>query len=1053
VKNHQKSIKSSYLIPLILVSVMVYANYYEGYLLFHSLAEIFAIFVAMMMSVVVLHTHKYLNNHFLLYLGIGYFWIGILDLLHMLTFPGMNIFVIQSTNETLTFWIFTRFLEVVTLLSAPLFLVRKVRIEITFVSFMLITTVISYLGMSNYPFLEMFIADTGLTSLKVFSEYFIIVLLIGALFVYQYHRRLLAQKLYYYMILSIVFTIFAEFSFTLYTDIHGTIILIGHIFKLLSFWMIYLAVIETSLKRPFSTMARVSTTYDAIPNPVVIVNRSGKIVQVNQASIDFVDLKLDRIIGAEVHTLFHEQKDPKECELCFYIRHGAKLDHKEVEIRKDRFYQFSLTPILFDEEVHATIQVVTDVSVFRRAENRSVEQSKLSHTIINSIPDLIFYKDANENYLGCNSAFERFCGIKEGQLIGHDDYLLFDAQTAAFFQEQDKKMLALQHSRRNEEWVTYPNGKRVLLDTLKTSFQNSKGEAAGILGISRDITQMHRINEKLSLYKEVFVNTIDGIVITDSEGIIIEVNNAFCEVTQYSREEVIGNNPSFLSSGRQDLRFYEEMWSSLTNRKKWQGELWNMRKDGTVYPEWLNISMITDSDGEILHYIGAFSDITLIKETQSALQHMAYHDSLTQLPNRKMVRNHLKESIARMKRNQTIGAVLFLDLDKFKYVNDTFGHEVGDKLLIEVTTRLLGEIREVDMLGRIGGDEFIVLTEEHHCVETIEVLAQKLLTILIKPFENINAENIHIGCSIGVSFFPNDGKDPSELIRQADLAMYQAKEGGRNQVILFDEKMDHNSYDRIIKENALRRALDRGEFRLYYQPQVDILNKKVIGVEALIRWKHPEFGLVPPNEFISLCEELKLIIPMGKWIIKEASRQLLVWRNAGIMVEKMSINLSGVQIVQADFIEEVLSIFKENSCDPTLIEFEITETSLIKNLNQSSAVLEELKSHGFKFAIDDFGTGYSSLAYLKKLPFDTIKIDREFIIDLPSDQHDISIVQTVLSLAKDIGYKVVAEGAEEHQQVKFLEQRGCDIIQGYYFSKALSANDFEHFYYEKLGKI
>jgi len=552
--------------------------------------------------------------------------------------------------------------------------------------------------------------------------------------------------------------------------------------------------------------------------------------------------------------------------------------------------------------------------------------------------------------------------------------------------------------------------------------------------------------ELIQLYEEIFINTGNAIVVTDSHNKIIKVNNAFTKITGYSVDEVIGQRPSILKSGRQSKEFYNNMWKTLFKTGYWNGEVWNKKKFGEIYPQWLSISLIRSKEtGKVIHYISNFSDISIIKESQDALEYMAHHDGLTGLVNRILLKSHLDNFIKTRKRDKNIGAVLYLDLDKFKFVNDTYGHGVGDTLLQKVSERLINSVRDSDIVGRVGGDEFIILLREVASEENIQVIVKKIIKTIASPFNDIVEDKIYIGTSIGVAIFPKQSDNIDEVIKFADIAMFEAKKQGRNGFQFYSNIMSEDMLEKNSIERDLRSAILSNEFVLHYQPQVDSKKKTVTSVEALIRWKHPKIGLMPPMKFIDIAEESELIIEIGKWVLFQACSQMVKWRKENVFIEKMAVNISTIQFTKTDMVQTVKEILEKTQCDPHWLEIEITESVLIDNQDEMLDTLTALGEIGVEFAIDDFGTGYSSLSYLKQLPVHTIKIDRSFIKEIPYNKGDIAITKSVVALGKSFNYKIVAEGVETEEQLNFLKSLNCDLIQGFYYAKPMSALEFQKF--------
>lgn len=565
-----------------------------------------------------------------------------------------------------------------------------------------------------------------------------------------------------------------------------------------------------------------------------------------------------------------------------------------------------------------------------------------------------------------------------------------------------------------------------------------------------DITQQKQDELSLRLAAEVFENSLDGIIITNGEGKILTVNRVFSEVTGYSREEVLGRDPSLLQSGKHDSEFYKDFWHSLATTGQWQGEIWNRRKNGEIYAEWMNLSSVKNEDGETLHYISVFSDITERKRTEDKIIHQAYHDALTNLPNRVLFKDRLEQALAFAHRIQHQNvAVLFMDLDRFKFINDTLGHDAGDQLLREVATRLHNCVRTSDTVARLGGDEFtILLPEVDHADEAI-LVASKVLEAMKHPFI-LAEQEIFVTVSIGISIYPNDGENVGTLMKNADAAMYHVKGQGRAGFHLYTNDLSLQTMRRLELQNQLYNALDRNEFILHYQPQTDVVSGEIFGVEALIRWQHPTLGLVPPGEFIPEAEETGLIQPIGAWVLEEACCQVKEWLNMGFPLQ-VAVNLSGRQFHKKDLTGLVTRTLHLCGLPPELLELEITESVAMENAEHSLHTLQSITQTGVQTAIDDFGTGYSSLSQLKKMPLHTLKIDRSFIKDLMTDSDDSAIVTAIITMAHSLGLKVIAEGVETAQQLQRLQELGCDRAQGYLLGRPMPPHEITAMLSQKTG--
>jgi diguanylate cyclase (GGDEF)-like protein/PAS domain S-box-containing protein len=565
------------------------------------------------------------------------------------------------------------------------------------------------------------------------------------------------------------------------------------------------------------------------------------------------------------------------------------------------------------------------------------------------------------------------------------------------------------------------------------------GEPAGLLFL-HDIRERLHTEEQMRKLSSALEQAADSVIITNRNGVIEYVNPGFEKTTGYSRDEALGQTPRLMKSGKQGAGFYKKLWDTILAGDVFSEVFVNRRKDGGLYYEEKTISPLKDPAGQVTHFVATGKDVTERMQTQERLQHMAQHDALTELPNRVLFLDRLKQALARARWHKRLVAVLFVDMDRFKTINDTLGHEIGDKLLQALAERFSAGVREGDTVARFGGDEFVILLDDVGSDKDIGAVAQKVLETLAPPFD-IDGQSLYITASIGVSLYPNDGEDSTTLLKNADIAMYRAKELGKNTYQFYSADMSARAFERLTLESSLRHAIERNEFRLHYQPQIDSASGAILGVEALLRWQHPDFGLVAPAEFIPLLEETGLIVPAGEWVFHTACEQLRAWHAAGWPTLRMAVNLSPRQFQAAGLAMMVERWLATTGCDPGLVELEITENILLRHAAATLDTLEALRALGVRLAIDDFGTGYSSLSYLRRYSIDTLKIDRSFVHDVPGDADDSALASAIVVLAQSLKLNVIAEGVETEAQRDFLQQRGCLVMQGYLFSRPVPAED------------
>jgi diguanylate cyclase (GGDEF)-like protein/PAS domain S-box-containing protein len=534
--------------------------------------------------------------------------------------------------------------------------------------------------------------------------------------------------------------------------------------------------------------------------------------------------------------------------------------------------------------------------------------------------------------------------------------------------------------------------------------------------------------------------------VADADNKIKSVNPAFTRITGYEIEEVVGLNPNVLSSGRHDKGFYRHMWWQIETLGFWSGEIWNRRKDGSVYPQWMSIVVLKDSEDEVNGYVAVFSDITQRKQDEEQIRHQAHYDSLTGLPNRSLFFDRLTQAVIAARREDTMLALLFLDLDRFKAINDTRGHVVGDEVLQQVADRLLHCVREADTVSRFGGDEFVVMLQDLAEVNDAALVAEKIVSSMGAPFYSGDRE-LFVGASVGITIFPTDTESPETMLRNADMAMYRAKESGRNCYQFFTLGMQQQVKRRVEMEQDLRFAMQQEQLELYYQPIVDTSSGAMVSVEALLRWHHPRRGMILPDDFIPVAEETGLILPIGSWVLRKACMQARLWQDSGLDIG-VSVNVSSRQLGKEFSPWVVAAVLKETGISGSLLTLEITESLLMDRDQNVVAWLEGFRELGVSISVDDFGTGYSSLGYLKQFPVDMLKIDRSFVSDLPDDKEDVSLVEAVLAIGKSLGLKIVAEGVRTREQLEFMRDADCDYLQGSYFAQPMPVSLLEQWFKE-----
>ncbi|MEG3640940.1 two-component system response regulator [Magnetococcus sp. PR-3] len=664
-------------------------------------------------------------------------------------------------------------------------------------------------------------------------------------------------------------------------------------------------------------------------------------------------------------------------------------------------------------------EATSDILVVMHSQSLDVIADSLEAGAI----DLIHKEDPKEVFLMRVAAMGRFIETQEAQRKAEDE-------------ARRKQLEAAEHMRRVEEQARHLLEHRVQERTQELTQINAR--------LSDEVEVRQRAESGLRLIHKVFENTSEAIILTDIQGVIIDTNPAFSEITGYSREEAVGNNPRSFKSDRHDDNFYQDMWKKIAEEGLWQGEIWDRRKNGEIYPKRLTINAVRNHEGRVENYIGIFSDISESKATELKLERLAYYDALTQLPNRMLFHDRLEHEFYAAQRHRKQVAVFFIDLDRFKQVNDTLGHSAGDELLQHVAQRLEGCVRANDTVARMGGDEFTVILADIHDNESVARVARKVLEELQKSI-HIKGHDIFVGASIGIALYPTNGSNVETLTKNADMAMYRAKESGRGNYKFFSEEMNVSTSERLSLEAQLHHAVNNQHLEVHYQPKLNMQTGIMVGMEALVRWPQDDGSMIPPDHFIPVAEETGLIVPLGQWVMRQAMQDCAQWVAKSDHSLRVAVNLSAREFQAPGLVASIEQGLQETGLAPAHFEVEITESLMMHDVETAIATLKQISDLGIHIAMDDFGTGYSSLSYLKQFPIHSLKVDRSFVQDVPDDANDIEIIAAILSLAKVLNLKVVAEGVETMDQVTFLKQNHCDECQGYYFSKPLSKLDFDAF--------
>lgn len=714
----------------------------------------------------------------------------------------------------------------------------------------------------------------------------------------------------------------------------------------------------------------------------------------------------------------------------------------------ERHYLLHISPYeTTQSSIHGAIVTMVDDTERRAIEEEICSSREKLLSIMNNSTSVITLKDIVGRYEFVNRQFEQTFNINARDILGKTDNEFLSQSVADDFRTKELEVIRKLQTIESEDHIQYGNVELYML-SIRFPLIGSDNLPYGVCTQSSDITARVQAESQLRLAARVFDRSSEGIIVTDPMKQILTVNEAFSTISGYSPEEVIGKQPSFLSSDLQDEAFFESLWNTINAQGWWQGEILNRRKSGDIYPEWLTINAIQDHTGKTSNYVAIFSDITIVKESQQRIEFLATHDPLTTLPNRLLFLDRVRQAIARGSRGDYMFAILFIDLDDFKVVNDSLGHAAGDMLLKEVAKLMRNLVRAVDTVARFGGDEFALLIE-NTSVSEVESTARRLCAAIGRPI-HLDEQMVHVGASVGIAVYPEDSKDAEILMKQADTAMYEAKAKGKSAYQFFTKKLMEQADKRLKMENSLRLALENNKLFLHYQPQIDLATNQLIGVEALVRWSDLEHGAKFPNQFIPFAEKCGLIEKLGEWVANAACAQMSNWLKKGYQLPHLSINISIHQFRRGHVLTMMKRLLEIYQLPAKTITLEITESTLAEDDQAMLENLKNLKTLGLSISIDDFGTGYSSLARLKSYPIDELKIDRSFVDNITEQGQDRIIAQTIIAMSKTLGFSVVAEGVETKKQLETLRDLGCDIIQGYLISKPLPANELTRKFADKL---
>ena len=791
-----------------------------------------------------------------------------------------------------------------------------------------------------------------------------------------------------------------------------------------------------------------------IGDPVFVKNNDHRVIRANDAFYDMFGMNENLVIGKTLAEHVPEDERLSFLAIDRRVLDTGVPDESEETLTLRGFTRTIITrKALFIDHFGERYLVgsIHDITERKRSEEKLKQSDMFFRTMAETLPVAIYVSSGLDQvceYL--NPAFVKLFGYTKKEVPSVAEWWSLAYPDPAYRQSlkeewQNRVKLAIHTESKIESMETVVKSKDESKKNIAWNFITigDKNFAFGV-----DLTDLKQAEREQAIAATAF-NAYEGMAVTDKEGTILKVNKSFTRITGYSSAEAIGNNPRILKSGRETADFYVSMWETIKSVGAWEGEILNRRKNGEVYPEYLTISAVKDALGNVTNYVGTFNDITQMKASADEILQLAFYDPLTRLPNRRLLIDRLGKTLASLERSGKVGALLFLDLDNFKNLNDSLGHNIGDLLLQQVAERLTSCVREGDTVARLGGDEFVVMLKDLSPVytkaaEQTDIIANKIMVTLNQPYQ-LATHRYDITPSIGITLFRNQGQPVEEILKQADIAMYQSKQEGRNKISYFDPKMQKSLNARIKLENDLNNALNEHQFRLYCQIQVDSSNHPV-GAEALIRWQHPTRGLVTPIEFIPHAESSGLILPIGNWVLESACELLKSWeQNKQTRNLSLSINVSARQFHQPDFITKVEERINHHSINPLRLKLELTESLLLVDIEDTISRMSALKRMGVGLELDDFGTGYSSLQYLKRLPLEQLKIDQSFIRDLDTDKDDRAIVSTIIAMARSLSLDVIAEGVETESQKQFLIEQGCRRFQGYLFGKPTPIDQLEKF--------
>lgn len=1043
---------------------------FKNYLPLHMMLETIAIVIAMQVAGLGWNasSHKIPGN--IVFLASIFFGIAILDFSHLLSYSGMPDYVTPSNpDKAIDFWLAARLLSAIGLLVFTLFSLRSLASKtfqyLFLISIILLIGFIHWLVLFHqdlFPHL-FFIATQGLTPLKTNTEYTIIAFnIITALVLWQ---RMYQPQPYHAaaMFAAVCIMAMSELFFTFYADVTDIHNIFGHIYKSIAYLFIYRAIFVTTVQKPYEELKTIQqqvrdknrlldSIVNNIPHMIFLKHASDlRYALFNKAGEALTGLNEQTLLNHSDYEFYPKdqadffiQKDRETLRNGFIVDipeepietpHGTRILHTKKIPMKDEYGQ---PQYLLGISEDITERIYTE-SALRESEASLKESQQIaalgSYTLDLRTETWTSSKILDQLF-GIDATYEHsLVGWKA--LVHPDEQIKMDHyirnEVIGNHQPFDQEYRIIRQDDQSVRWVH---------GLGKLEF-DANGLPVKMVGTIQDITNTKQVTSSLLKLSLAVEQSPNSIVITDLEGNIEYVNSIFTTITGYTKEEMLGKNPSILKSDQTPQSTYTDMWQHLIRGETWHGELINRKKDQSIYIESATISPVKQSDGKVTNYVAIKEDITEKKKSEAYIENLAHFDQLTGLPNRVMLNDRVTYLLGMAQRTNEPLAVMFLDLDHFKNINDTLGHTIGDQVLIEMGKRIKMTVRDEDTVSRLGGDEFIMLFPNTDSNAAMHI-ATKLITEISKT-SIIEHNELIITPSIGIAIYPNDGENFETLLKNADTAMYKVKNDSRNNFHFFTQEMQLNSARNLQLENALRHALERNELEVYYQPQVAIEDGSIIGAEALLRWHHPTLGMISPAEFIPIAEGSGQIIEIGEWVLRTAIVQTKQWIDSGFTPMIIAVNLSAIQFRQKNLLTLVTDILEEVQLLPEYLELELTEAVTMDDPKSVIDVMNKFHERGIRMSIDDFGTGYSSLNYLKQFKVYKLKIDQSFIRDISNDSDDRAIVSAIIDMAHNLGLQTIAEGVETAEQLAFLRLHGCDEVQGYYFSKPLPSIKFEQF--------